>query len=93
MPQPWIDVPADTWTLLTTSDVVTLTFQNVGLHQLFIKPTVGTSAPANTNGAAIYVPLAGERNMALADLFPGVSGANRLWAFGRQGGRMMVSHA
>jgi hypothetical protein len=35
----------------------------------------------------------GERNVAMSDLFPGLSGADRLWGYSGAGGRVMVSHA
>jgi hypothetical protein len=88
-----IDVAANTWTLLTNSDVTTITFQNVGGHNLFIKATTDTSAPTTTNGGVVYTPGTGERNVAMTDLFPGLSGADRIWAYGTEGGRVMVSHA
>lgn len=88
-----VDIPANTWTQLTDADITAITFQNVGGHNLFIKATTDTTAPTNTNGAAVYPPGTGERNVALSDLFPGLASRDRLWAFGTEGGRVMVSHA
>lgn len=88
-----IDVARETWTQITDADVTTITFQNVGGHALFIAPTTNTTAPTTTNGAILYQPGTGERNVAMTDLFPGLAGAVRVWAFGTDGGRVMVSHA
>jgi len=89
-----IDVPKATWTMLTDSNVSSVTFQNVNAyHGILIKGTNGTTAPTTEVGAIKYRPSEGERNVLLADLFPGVSGVNRLWAYSADGAQVMVSHA
>ena len=82
-----ITVPANTWTLLTDSDVTSITFQHVGGagKDLFIKATTDPSAPTNTNGAVFYPFGTGERNVAMSDLFPGLSGGDRIWGFSTSG--------
>jgi hypothetical protein len=87
-----ITVPPDTWTLLTDADVTAVTFQNMG-NDLLIKGTVGAVAPTTLLGAVSYFPGGGERNVLLSDLFPGVSGRNRLYAYSPGGTSVFVSHA
>lgn len=91
--QTTISVPANTWTQLTDANVTTITFQNVGGDFVRIRATNGTTAPTGTLGALRYNPGQGERNIALTDLSPGISGANRVWAFAPAGGLVVVSHA
>lgn len=77
-------VPKWTWTLLTDADATTVTFQNSGGSTMLVEATNGTTAPTNTLGAYAYGPGQGENSaVTLAVLFPGVTGANRLWAYGR----------
>ena len=82
------------WTLLTDADITSLTFQFLGgWLGVKIKATVGTTAPANDLGAIVYKEGQGELSVDLADLFPGVVGANRVWAKAPTAGAIMVSHA
>lgn len=88
-----ITLTAQTWTLLTDSDISAVTFQNDSRSAVYIKATTDTSAPTTTDGAILYAGGQGERNVSMEDLFPGLSGADRLWAYAPSGGRMMISHA
>ena len=88
-----ISVPATTWTLLTDGNISSITFQNIGNNALLIKGTVGTTPPSDANGALRYNPRQGERNAALTDLFPGLSGANRVYAYADDAVQVVVSHA
>lgn len=92
-----IVIPAETWTLLTDSDVASITFQVLSQNFIYLKATVGATPPSDTTGAIIYDFAQGEANVALADLFLGVSGANRVYAYaGNEAGgvaKVMVSHA
>lgn len=81
------------WTLLTNAAVTGLTFQNVGGYDVLILGTAGAFEPVSTDGAISYGPGEGEMAAALADLFPGVAGADRLYAYAPAGGRVMISHA
>jgi hypothetical protein len=85
-------IPAATWTLLTDADVTSLTFQNKATSDLLIVGTVGAVAPTSFAAAITYGPSTGERNVALADLFPGVA-ATRVYAYSESGGQVFVSHA
>ena len=87
------NVPAATWTQLTDANISTVTFQNISGSFVLIKGTVGAVAPTNREGAIRYNPGQGERNVLLSDLFPGLSGVNRLYAFSQDGASVVISHA
>jgi hypothetical protein len=80
------------WTQLTDADVTSITFQNRAGYPMFVKGTTGATAPTDATGAIRYNPGQGERNVDLADLFPGIA-AVRLWALSEQGNDVMVSHS
>jgi hypothetical protein len=88
-----IAVPRRTWTQLTDADISSITFQHLGTAFLLIKATTDTTAPTNTTGALRYEPGQGERNVALADLFPGLSARDRVWAYSEEAADVVVSHA
>lgn len=87
------NVAAATWTQLTDANITTVTFQNISGAFVLIKGTVGATAPTNREGAIRYNPGQGERNVLLSDLFPGLSGVNRLYAFSEDGASVVISHA
>lgn len=97
MPQnTFISVPANTWTLLTDANVTSLTFQVGDLSvasNVLIAGTVGAVPPTNIQSALRYGPQEGEINVALSDLFPGVLGANRVYALCNYPATIFVSHA
>jgi hypothetical protein len=88
-----VSVQATTWTLLTNSDIASATFQNVGGNYVVIKATTDTTTPTDLTGGVRYNPGQGERNVLLSDLFPGLSGADRLWAWSADGSAVVISHA
>ncbi len=86
-------IPAKTWTELTNGDVTSITFQNKSRgHSIQIEATVGAVAPSVVDGTE-YTPGTGEYDLSLASAFPGVSGANRVWAYATQPVTVFVSHA
>jgi hypothetical protein len=89
-----ISIPAFTWTQLTDADVTSITFQVMpsGFY-VYIKATTDTTAPTDLSGSIKYSPGQGERNVSIADLFPGITGADRVWAYARENASVMVSHA
>jgi len=96
MPQNTTITVSPEWTLLTDANVTDLTFQVIGVGggPVFIAGTNGTTAPADDALGLSYEPGQGEADRALADLFPGVSGVNRLWAKTSAGSTgVFVSHA
>ena len=88
-----ITVPAGAWTQLTDSDITSITFQNIGSNHIMVKATTDGTAPTNYAGAIRYNPGQGERNVALSDLFPGLAGRDRLWAYATDATQVVVSHA
>jgi len=88
-----VSLTANTWTQLTDANVAAITFQNVGSNHIIIKATVGAVAPTSNAGAIRYNPGQGERNALLSDLFPGVAGANRVYAYSDAITPVVVSHA
>ena len=88
-----INATAGAWTQLTSADVTSLTFQNIGGQYALIAGTLGATAPTNLNGALRYNPGQGERAVLISDLFPGVSGVNRAWVYADNGTRIFISHA
>lgn len=88
------DIPAVTWTQVTTADITSATFQNNGGNAVWILATVGAIAPTGGAKGIRYNPGSGERSsVTLATLFPGLSGANRLYAYAPDGARVFISHA
>lgn len=79
------------WLLVTDSDVTAVSFQNRSNYPLEVYATVGTGTPAASVQGIMYPKHQGERNANLSDLFPGISGANRIWVRGN--GQMWISHA
>lgn len=68
------------WTLLTTGDVTALRVQNLG-NTVLLKATSGATAPTDDAGAIrLDAGDALAANLTLADVWPGVSGGNRVYA-------------
>jgi len=89
-----VSVPANTWTQLTNADVTnTITFQNLDIaFPMRVKGTTSASAPTTDTASIEYEARQGERNVALADLFPGLSGVVRLYAYSGNAISVFVSH-
>ena len=88
-----VEIPATTWTQITDANVTSITFQNISGNFVRVKGTVGATAPTHLAGALQYNPGQGERNVLLTDLFPGISGVNRLYVFADSGAQVVVSNA
>lgn len=88
-----IDVAKDTWTQITNADVTAITFQNLSGGDLWVKGTTSASAPTDLTDAVVYAANEGELNVAMADLFPGLSGADRVYVYTQRGGWVFVSHS
>ena len=85
-----------TWTQLnhSSTDITSLTFQVVRGRIVLVKGTTTASAPSDAEGALMYKEGEGELNVAMSDLFPGVSGADNIYALcPYEDGEVMVSHA
>jgi len=87
-------VPAGGWALITSGAAANLTFQNQGRNYLLVQGSVGAVEPTSTAGAIRYNPGQGERNVVLAELFPGISGVDQAWAWAEDApGLITSSHA
>jgi hypothetical protein len=85
--------PSIVWTELTESETEYVTFQNVGYAPVFIKAAADASQPADANGALEFPPAAQALSYNLTDMFPGISSANRLWAYSCFDTSVAISHA
>jgi len=94
MPQNTTYALSTDWVLITDANITAATFQTRSGSPVEILATNGTTAPAAMAAGILYPFPLGERNATLADLFPGVSGANRLWARSfALDGLVFISHA
>lgn len=84
-----------TWTEITDGTTTTaVTFQSQTGAPIYIMGTNGGTAPTTLDGAFIYQFAEGEKNTTIADVFLGVSGADRLWGYGVGGGlKVSIQHA
>jgi len=84
----------DVWTQLTNGNVTALRATNTGKASFVLQATVGTTAPTSAAGG---IPLDPGQTLAadltVAQLWPGVTGANRIWGLSEQAGIASVSHA
>lgn len=90
--QTTIALTNDEWTLLTDSDVTSLTVQAQGAD-VWLKATTDTTAPTSMTGSILLPRNSMFVNEAMTDLFPGLTGADRVW--GRTtgaNGQALVSH-
>ena len=78
--------------LATDNDVTEARVQNTGAYPIVVQATNGTTVPTSTAGGVTFGPGTGD-TLALADWFPGVSGANRLWIYGPEGAPVSMSYA
>jgi hypothetical protein len=83
------------WTQLTNGDVSAIRVHTSSVNQVILQASNGTTEPASDAGS---LPLAAGSTLAadltLAQLWPGISGANRLWAKPIGGDVLLsVSHA
>jgi hypothetical protein len=92
-----ITCAAGSWTLLTSNNVSALRAVHLGSEAIWLQATVGTTPPSGLAGTAGALPLLPNQilaaDLSLADLFPGISGANRVYAYAPALTRVSVSHA
>lgn len=89
-----VSIPAGVWTQLTNADVTEIRVQNRSGYTVELMATADTTQPTNSEGAIVMPPnglLAAD--ITLAQLWPGVSGAVRVWAKCTQAADLGVSHA
>jgi len=89
-----VAIPALTWTQLTNANATAIRVQSVILSEMTLQATNGITAPTTQVGVIV---LAGgavlAADLTIAQLWPGVTGANRVWAFARTPSVASVSHA
>lgn len=90
-----LTIPANTWTMITDASVTAVRVQNKSLFTVELSATASIVAPSNSNGS---LDLAGGETLAadltLAQIFPGVAGASRLWVYSKDFSAVLsVSHA
>ena len=88
-----VTLTAGAWTQLTNGDVTNITFQNRSDYDMFIAGTTDATAPTDFSDALKYGPGMGEKNAAMTDLFPGLSGGDRVYAYSKEAIDVRVSHA
>ena len=76
----------EAWTLLTAANVTAVRIQNISGYPVLVQATVGATPPSNNAagkaGAVKLLPGEGwDADVALSTRFPGVAGANRLYAW------------
>jgi len=81
-----------TWTELTNANATEVTFQ-VKAGAAYLVVTVGATPPSDLDNAMAYSAGQGEAAIALADLAPGTSGGNRLYALANGYATVYISHA
>lgn len=92
-----VTIPVRTWTELTANDCTAVAVQAQSAYPILLTATTG-AAPAAAPDASLatYVLSPGDllpASVWLADLWPGVTGAKRLWAWSEgSGARAAVSH-
>lgn len=80
------------WTQLTDADVSAIRVQNRSGYMVLLQATAAAVAPTSSNGCVeIESKEILAADITLAEIWPGVTGAARVWAWGS--GVVSVSHA
>ena len=87
-----VNIPARTWTQITDANVTSATFQNVSDFDVWVRGTVGAVAPTGGASGIKYMPSQGEVNRPLSYMFPGTSGANRLYVWSESNATVFISN-
>ena len=89
-----VEIPPAVWTQLTNANASSIRVQSVSGSEMRLQATNGTTAPTTQVGT---IALAGgavlAADLTIAQLWPGVAGANRVWAFANTASVASVSHA
>ncbi len=89
-----VTLPAGVWTQITDGDVTACRVQNVGSDAVWIQGRVGAGSISSNSGAVcLSAMMAILGDMTLAQIFPGIAGANRVYAWSERGSAVSVSHA
>ena len=86
-----------TWTEITANNITEATWQVIGAYDVQVQGTNGQTAPTEPLDGITYLRKGqdGESTLrSLAVLWPGIAGANRLYAKSIGGGsKVFISHA
>jgi len=89
-----VEIPRAVWTQLTNANALAIRVQSVSATEMMLQATNGVTAPTTLLGAIVLTGgnvLAAD--LTIAQLWPGVAGANRVWAFASTASVASVSHA
>lgn len=94
MPAQTIQVPPSVWTEITVNDVTALTVANLGTTPVYLKGTVGATAPTSTTGCIALLPFDTRTSAeTLAQWFPGLGAVTRVYAYCEAPAVLSVNHA
>lgn len=85
--------PSYSWVELTEAAATFVTFQNVGYAPVFVKATSSSSPPSDAQGALEFPAASQAVSYSISSMFPGIAGANRLWAYAWFDSAVAISHA
>lgn len=89
-----VTLPAGEWTQLTNANASALRVQNRGALSILLKATAGETAPTNDEGAVELLPIEIlAADLTIAQLWPGVASATRVYAWSPIACTVSVSHA
>ena len=87
-----ISIPANTWTQISDANVTVMRVCSLGTEPISLQATVGATPPSNLLGVVPIIPRE-VRVVDLAQLWPGVAGANRVYAYSSVAAKISVSNA
>jgi hypothetical protein len=94
MPAQNVQIPPNTWTLVTVNDVTAATFSNFGMQPVYLKGTVGATPPTSSVGAISLLPFDTRTSAeTLAELFPGLGAVTRVYAYCEAPAVVSCNHA
>jgi hypothetical protein len=83
-----------TWAQLTNANAAALRVANISGYGLTLQATAGATAPESRAGSLVLGALQVlAADLTIAQLWPGVAGANRVWAMPDIDCTVSVSHA
>lgn len=86
-----VTTPGRNWVELTTASAAFITLQNVGSYDVYIQATSGAQ-PLSDSGSIKFAPGSQVIGKDIAIMFPGVPGADRVWAYADRETYVVVSH-
>lgn len=92
----FVTIPPGAWTQITSGDVSALRAQIVRGREVYLQATVGAVAPTSEGGSiSLRAGTILAANLLLAEIWPGVAGATRVYAYvdSVDGAIISVSHA